>query len=76
MIDCHTRELLGWHLSRSGKAKTAEMALVREIFEALEKIKDEGGSWDKSLQTLIFEARRKNVHKVSTRGSADQRKTG
>jgi putative transposase len=26
VIDCHTRELLGWHLSRSGKAKTAEMA--------------------------------------------------
>ena len=29
VIDCHTRELLGWHLSRSGKAKTAEMALRR-----------------------------------------------
>ncbi|WP_225984922.1 DDE-type integrase/transposase/recombinase [Noviherbaspirillum aerium] len=26
VIDCHTRELLGWHLSRSGKAKTAESA--------------------------------------------------
>ena len=23
VIDCHTRELLGWHLSRSGKACTA-----------------------------------------------------
>ena len=23
VIDCHTRELLGWQLSRSGKAKTA-----------------------------------------------------
>src|SRR5690606_20736256 len=23
VIDCHTRELLGWHLSRSGKATTA-----------------------------------------------------
>ena len=27
VIDCHTRELLGWHLSRSGKSKTAEAAL-------------------------------------------------
>lgn len=27
MIDCHTRELLGWHLSRSGKSKTDEAAL-------------------------------------------------
>ena len=27
VIDCHTRELLGWNLSRSGKAKTAEAAL-------------------------------------------------
>ena len=27
VIDCHSRELLGWHLSRSGKSKTAESAL-------------------------------------------------
>ena len=27
VIDCHTRELLGWHLSRSGKACTAVSAL-------------------------------------------------
>jgi putative transposase len=27
VIDCHTRELLGWHLSKSGKATTA--ALIR-----------------------------------------------
>ena len=27
VIDCHTRELLGWHLSRSGKASTASVAL-------------------------------------------------
>ena len=31
VIDCHTRELLGWHLSRSGKAKTAEMALEQAL---------------------------------------------
>jgi putative transposase len=27
VIDCHTRELLGWQLSRSGKATTAASAL-------------------------------------------------
>nr|WP_232343412.1 hypothetical protein [Burkholderia pseudomallei] len=27
VIDCHTRELLGWHLSRSGRASTASSAL-------------------------------------------------
>lgn len=26
-MDCHTRQLLGWHLSRSGKAATAASAL-------------------------------------------------
>ncbi len=31
VIDCHTRELLGWHLSRSGKAKTAETALEQAL---------------------------------------------
>ena len=29
VIDCHTRELLGWHLSRSGKPSTASRALGR-----------------------------------------------
>ncbi|MGA0825641.1 MAG: DDE-type integrase/transposase/recombinase, partial [Burkholderiaceae bacterium] len=31
VIDCYTRELLGWHLSRSGKAKTAEAALEQAL---------------------------------------------
>ena len=31
VIDCHSRELLGWHLSRSGKAKTAESALEQAL---------------------------------------------
>jgi putative transposase len=31
VIDCHTRELLGWHLSRSGKAMTAESALEQAL---------------------------------------------
>ncbi|WP_255548300.1 DDE-type integrase/transposase/recombinase [Luteibacter sp. dw_328] len=31
VIDCHTRELLGWHLSRSGKASTAAGALEQAL---------------------------------------------
>ena len=31
VIDCHTRELLGWHLSRSGKAATAGDALEQAL---------------------------------------------
>jgi putative transposase len=31
VIDCATRELLGWHLSRSGKSKTAESALEQAL---------------------------------------------
>ena len=31
VIDCHTRELLGWHLSRSGKARTAAAALEQAL---------------------------------------------
>ncbi|WP_257129393.1 DDE-type integrase/transposase/recombinase [Burkholderia sp. FL-7-2-10-S1-D7] len=31
VIDCHTRELLGWHLSRSGKASTASSALEHAL---------------------------------------------
>jgi putative transposase len=31
VIDCHTRELLGWHLSRSGKARTAGNALEQAL---------------------------------------------
>lgn len=31
VIDCHTRELLGWHLSRSGNAQTAESALEQAL---------------------------------------------
>lgn len=31
VIDCHTRELLGWHLSRSGKSKTAEAAMEQAL---------------------------------------------
>jgi putative transposase len=31
VIDCHTRELLGWHLSHSGKANTADSALEHAL---------------------------------------------
>jgi putative transposase len=31
VIDCHTWELLGWHLSRSGKASTAGAALEQAL---------------------------------------------
>ncbi len=31
VIDCCTRELLGWHLSRSGKSRTAEAALEQAL---------------------------------------------
>ena len=31
VMDCHTRELLGWHLSRSGKATTAAAALEHAL---------------------------------------------
>ncbi|MEM9763727.1 MAG: integrase core domain-containing protein, partial [Pseudomonadota bacterium] len=31
VMDCHTRELLGWHLSRSGKATTAASALEHAL---------------------------------------------
>lgn len=31
VIDCHTRQLLGWHLSRTGKASTASAALEQAL---------------------------------------------
>jgi len=31
VIDCCTRELLGWHLSRSGRSRTAEAALEQAL---------------------------------------------
>lgn len=31
VIDCHSRELLGWQLSRSGKSKTAESAFEQAL---------------------------------------------
>jgi putative transposase len=31
VVDCHTREVLGWHLSRSGKATTVASALEHAL---------------------------------------------
>ena len=31
VIDCHSREPLGWHMSRSGKATTADSALEHAV---------------------------------------------
>jgi putative transposase len=31
VMDCHSRELLGWHLSRSGKSKSEEAALEQAL---------------------------------------------
>jgi putative transposase len=31
VIDCYSRELLGWHLSRSGRSRTAESALEQAL---------------------------------------------
>jgi hypothetical protein len=46
--------------------------MVREIFDELEKINDEGGRWNKSLQTLIFESSAKKCPNEA----ALKRKTG
>jgi len=43
VIDCYTRELLGWHLSRSGKARKAEAALEQALiarFGTLGRVKE------------------------------------
>lgn len=44
VIDCHTRKLLGWHLSRSGKATTASAALEHALiarFGTLGRVQEE-----------------------------------
>ncbi|WP_296248036.1 DDE-type integrase/transposase/recombinase [uncultured Stenotrophomonas sp.] len=47
VIDCHTRQLLGWHLSRTGRASTASAALEQALitrYGALGRVRD-GLSW-------------------------------
>ncbi|GGG65419.1 insertion element hypothetical protein [Salipiger pallidus] len=44
VIDCHTSKLLGWHLSKSGKATTASAALEHALiarFGTLSKVEEE-----------------------------------
>lgn len=55
MFDCHTRELLGWHLSRSGKSATAKSDLEQALisrFGALGKV--ETPSLPRSDNGLVF----------------------
>tara|TARA_R110000850_G_scaffold277140_1_gene423474 strand:+ start:14776 stop:15201 length:426 start_codon:yes stop_codon:yes gene_type:complete len=50
VIDCHTRELLGRHLSRSGKASTATRALERALISRY-------GTLDQRCQTISISVR-------------------
>ncbi len=59
VIDCHTCELLGWHLSRSGKATTAASALEHALisqFGTLGKVTRE--FLLRSDNGLVFTSRR------------------
>ncbi len=59
VIDCHTRELLGWHLSRSDKATTAASALEHALinrFGTLGKVPHE--VLLRSDNGLVFTSRR------------------
>jgi len=59
VIDCHTRELLGWHLSRSGKTTTAASALEHALinrFGTLGKVPQEFLLWKDN--GLVFTSRR------------------
>lgn len=57
-----TRAAVLWH-SNESITDHYSMAMVREIYEALELIREERDGWNKSLQTLIFEARGKGLPK-------------
>jgi putative transposase len=59
VIDCHTRELMGWHLSLSGKATTAASALEHALisrFGTLGKVPRE--FLLRSDNGLVFTSRR------------------
>ena len=62
VIDCHTRELLGWHISRSGKATTAsaalELGLTTRRYQSGEVDYDGHISrrGDRHLRSLLYEA--------------------
>ena len=59
VIDCHTREMLGWHLSRSGKATTAASALEHALisrFGPLGRVPEE--FLPRSDDGLVFTSRK------------------
>ena len=39
VMDCHSREILGWQLSRSGKATTASAALEQAVIAVVDGLK-------------------------------------
>jgi len=51
-VSDRTQDDILWHSNKSMTAHYS-MAQIREIFEALEKIKDESNRWNVSLQSLI-----------------------
>ena len=58
MIDCFSRESLGWHVSRSGKSRTAESALEQALiarFGTLGRVK--GPFLLRSDNGLVFTSR-------------------
>lgn len=58
MADCCSRELLGWHLSRSGKSKTAEAALEQALITRFRTLGKVGQSFLlRSDNGLVFTSR-------------------
>ena len=69
-VEDRTQDDILWHSSKSMTAHYS-MAQIVEIFDALEKIKDESNRWNISLQSLIREASGK---KSTTRLPAERKK--
>jgi len=58
VADCCSRELLGWHLSRSGKSKTAEAALEQALITRFRTLGKVGQSFLlRSDNGLVFTSR-------------------
>ncbi len=49
VIDCHTRQLLGWHLSRTGKASTASAALEQALITRYGRLGRVREGWRRSI---------------------------
>ena len=63
VIDCHTRELLGWHLSRSGKATTAASALEHALINRF-------GTLGKVTREFLLRSDNGVRHRARTGGAA------